>query len=304
MNSLTGSVTLCSLIRSLMRCHGPWISFPNQGTASPLLHGLSPTVTAAPPGPMHPVIPTAFRPRDNLTQPLPSPRHGGFSRQLKCEPTSGCDGENETPVDIAITITVERVVRYFPDSWGETITDDSLCPSGRRGPPTPSWFSYGLDSTSCVFLRSNLYSPVVARTIYDQYTVVRFNARHHPVALRDLDQVAKSLSSVAHIMQLNNGRWELLVWKGCITELKGNLCQRYPGSFLEVDQYPWDPDPEDVEYFGLVRARKLCHEWFRGRALRAIHGERYTIGPYYGYILYCVLPYIGEMKGGTARCRL
>lgn len=147
MNSLTGSVALCSLIRSLMRCHGPWISFPNQGTASHLLHGLSPTVTAAPPGPMHPVIPTAaFRPRANLTLPFPSPRDGDFSRQVKGEPTSGCDGENETPVDIAITITVERVVRHFPDSWGETINDDSLCPSGRHGPPAPSWFSYGFGS--------------------------------------------------------------------------------------------------------------------------------------------------------------
>ncbi|KAK5221536.1 hypothetical protein LTR99_010972 [Exophiala xenobiotica] len=236
---------------------------------------------------MHPVIPTAaFRPRANLTLPFPSPRDGDFSRQVKGEPTSGCDGENETPVDIAITITVERVVRHFPDSWGETINDDSLCPSGRHGPPAPSWFS-----------------PVVARTIYDQYTVVRFNAGHHPVALRGLDQVAKSFSNVAHIMQLNNGRWELLVWKGCITELKGNLCRQYPGSSLEVDQNPWDPDPEDVKYFGLVRARKLCHDWFRGRALRAIHGDRYTIGPYYGYILYCVLPYIGERKEETVSPR-
>ncbi len=245
----------------------------------------------------------SFRAQETLTLPSSLTGYGDFGHRLNSEFISSCGAENETAVDLAITITVESVVRYFPDSWGETITDDSLCPSGRRGPPTPSWFSYGLDSTSCVFLRSNLYSPVVARTIYDQYTVVRFNARHHPVALRDLDQVAKSLSSVAHIMQLNNGRWELLVWKGCITELKGNLCQRYPGSFLEVDQYPWDPDPEDVEYFGLVRARKLCHEWFRGRALRAIHGDRYTIGPYYGYILYCVLPYIGERKEETVSPR-
>ena len=65
---------------------------------------------------MHPVIPTAFRPRDNLTQLLPSPRHGDFSRQVKSEPASSCDGENETPVDIAIIITVEYIVRYFPDS--------------------------------------------------------------------------------------------------------------------------------------------------------------------------------------------
>jgi hypothetical protein len=208
--------------------------------------------------------------------------------------------------EIWITVTVERVVRYFQDSGREAITGDGLCASGRLGPRTPSWFSYGLDSASCVLLRSNFCSPVVARTIYDQYTVVRFHAGHGPVTLRDLDQVAKSLSYVVHIMQLNNGRWEMLVWKGCITELKGKLCREYPGSFLEVNQNPWDPDPEDVKYFGLVRARKLCHEWFRGRALRAIHGDPYTIGPYYGYILYCVLPYIGERKEGmeSPRSRL
>ncbi|OQU97155.1 hypothetical protein CLAIMM_03131 [Cladophialophora immunda] len=147
---------------------------------------------------------TAFRPRDNLTLPLPSPRHGDFSRQVKREPTSGYDAGNETPGDLVITVTVERVVHSFQDSIREAITGDGLCPSGRLGPRTSSWFS-----------------PVVARTIYDQYTVVRFHAGHGPVTLRDLDQVAKSLSSVTHIMQLNNGRWEMLVWKGCITELKG-----------------------------------------------------------------------------------
>ena len=111
---------------------------------------------------MHPVMQTAFRPRDHLTRPLSSPRHGDFGRQRKSEPTSGCDAENETPVDIAITVIVERVVRYFPDLGREAITDDGLCPSGRLGPWTPSWFSYGLDSTSRVVLGSNFSSAIVA----------------------------------------------------------------------------------------------------------------------------------------------
>jgi hypothetical protein len=246
---------------------------------------------------------TSFRSQDILTLPLSLTGYGDFGHRLNSESTSSCGAENETPVELAITVTVERVVCYFQDLGREAITGHGLCPSGGPWPRTPLWFSYGLDSVSCVLLRSNFCSPVVARTIYDQYTIVRFNAGHGSVTLRDLDQVAKSLSNVVHIMQLNNGRWEILVWKGCITELKGKLYREYPSSFLEVDQNPWDPDPEDVKYFGLVRARKLCHEWFRGRALRAIYGDRYTIGSYYGYILYCVLPYMGERKEGTASRR-
>ena len=158
-------------------------------------------------------------------------------------------------------------------------------------------------SASCVLVRSNFCSPVVAQTIYNQYRVVRFQSGHGPVTLRDLDHVAQSLSYVIHIMQLNNGRWEILVWKGYITALQDKLCRKYSNSLLEVDQNPWDPDAEDVKYFGLVQARELCHEWFRGRALRAIHADPYTVGAYYGYILYCVLPYIDERKEGTAHPR-
>lgn len=105
--------------------------------------------------------------------------------------------------------------------------------------------------------------------------------------------MAESLSPVVHIMQLNNGWWEVLVWKGCIDELAGQLCKKYPSSVLEVGHDPWDPDPSDVEYFGLAAARKLGREWFQARAVRAIHGDRYTVGPYYGYLLYCILPSIG-----------
>ena len=78
----------------------------------------------------------------------------------------------------------------------------------------------------------------MAWIIYDQYIVVRFHAGHGPVTLRDLDQQAKSLSNVASIMQLHNGRWEMLMWKGCITKLKDKLYREYPGSFLEVDKTP------------------------------------------------------------------
>ena len=163
---------------------------------------------------------TAFRPRDHFTRPLSS------------EPTSGCEAENEIPVDLAITVTVVCVVRYFQDSKREAITGDGLCPSGKRGPRTPSWSSYGLDSVPCVLLRSNFYSPVVARTIYDQYTVVRFYAGHSLVTLRDLDQVAQSLSYVVHIIQLNNGRWEIFVWKGYINE----RCSWHDMSSLNVDE--------------------------------------------------------------------
>ena len=81
------------------------------------------------------------------------------------------------------------------------------------------------------------------------------------------------------------------------------LCREYPSSLLEVGKNAWDPDPEGVEYFGLVRARKLCREWFQERALRAIDGDRYTVGLYYGYGLHCVLSFTGERKGGTARPR-
>ncbi|KAK7894609.1 hypothetical protein LTR67_006371 [Exophiala xenobiotica] len=228
----------------------------------------------------------SFRSQETLTLPSSLTGYGDFGHRLNSEFISSCGAENETAVDLAITITVERVARYFQDSGREAVTSDGLCPSGGPGPRTPSWFS-----------------SVVARTIYDQYTVVRFDTEHGSVTLRDLDQVAKSLSNIVHIMQLNNGRWEILVWKGCITKLKGKLYREYPGSFLEVDQNPWDPDPEDVKYFGPVRARKLCPEWFRGRALRAIQGDRYTVGPYSGYILYCVLPHIGERKEGTASPR-
>jgi len=75
---------------------------------------------------MHPVMRTAFQPQDNLTLPLYSPRHGDFRRQPKSEPTSGCDAENETPVDLAITVTVERVVRYFQDSGREAVASDGV----------------------------------------------------------------------------------------------------------------------------------------------------------------------------------
>ncbi len=112
------------------------------------------------------------------------------------EPGRPADRLNETPVDPAITVTVVRAVCSFQDSRCEAITDDGLCPSGRLGSRTPSWFSCGLDFAPCVLLRSSFYSLLVARAIYDQYTVVRFHAGHGPVTLRDLDQVARSLSSV------------------------------------------------------------------------------------------------------------
>lgn len=110
---------------------------------------------------MRPVMQTAFRLQDNLTLPLSSHRHG---HQLKSESTFICDAETETLGDIAITVTVESVVHYSQDSGRAAINSDGLCNSGRFGPRTPSWFSYGLHSASCVLLRSNVCSQLQPRT--------------------------------------------------------------------------------------------------------------------------------------------
>lgn len=88
----------------------------------------------------------SFRSQETLTLPSSLTGYGDFGHRLNSEFISSCGAENETAVDVAITITVERVARYFQDSGREAVTSDGLCPSGGPGPRTPSWFSYDLDS--------------------------------------------------------------------------------------------------------------------------------------------------------------
>lgn len=71
---------------------------------------------------MHPIMRTACRLQDHLTQPLSSPRHGDFRRQLMSEHNSGGDAEGETPVDMAITVTSNVSHVAPPKSGRETIT--------------------------------------------------------------------------------------------------------------------------------------------------------------------------------------
>lgn len=100
----------------------------------------------------------------------------------------------------------------------------------------------------------------------DQYTLVQLSNVGDANVADTLDKEIKRVNEVPSIQALNDGSWEILVLKSYVDTLYNTLDILFPGLNVDMKHNPFKPTAEDVEFWGLDKAKKLYADWFGERA--------------------------------------
>ena len=125
----------------------------------------------------------------------------------------------------------------------------------------------------------------MADVLDEIYTLVRLSGVKHEETLQELDENIGSISEVASITQLNDGSWEILALKSYLPTLQRKLSDMYQSFTLDLEYDPFEPTQDDVEYWGLDRARDLYMAWLMKRVRKIIRKSWFIAEVYYTYLI-------------------
>lgn len=100
----------------------------------------------------------------------------------------------------------------------------------------------------------------------DQYTLVRLSNVGDANIADTFDKEIKRVNEVPSIQALSDGSWEILVLKPYVDTLYNTLGILFPGLNVDMKHNPFKPTAENVEFWGLDKAKKLYADWFGERA--------------------------------------
>ncbi|ETI26831.1 hypothetical protein G647_10277 [Cladophialophora carrionii CBS 160.54] len=199
------------------------------------------------------------------TRAEPSSQSGTDNDALPVLSATSCDGDGcESAIDNdkharAVKVTVDAETYLVDILKGDVLTPVWLTDQGQLSPA----LRHALNDTIC-----------------DAYMLVKLSLSDHvPSRLGVLDHVERA--EVPEVRQLNDGSWEVLVLKTYVPVLCRRLYEARRRFHLDLAYDGFEPRKEDVECWGLEKAKHLCAMWFETRAMEVIRGACYIASVYY-----------------------
>ncbi|KAK7894611.1 hypothetical protein LTR67_006373 [Exophiala xenobiotica] len=176
--------------------------------------------------------------------------------------------EDEDFAQIRVAIHVEVVTQVF-ERDGVIAGAETPSSDGHLWPPP------------------TIFQQTTGELIDAEYTLVRVALEDRRTVdldeiAQDLDEMVGDILQVPSITPLNDGSWEILVRNAYLPTLRSKLPNRFT---LDPQYCPFEPLREDVECWGLEKARELYALWFSERAIRVIEKSWAIAQMYYGHVL-------------------
>jgi hypothetical protein len=114
------------------------------------------------------------------------------------------------------------------------------------------------------------HSDDFVRHIGERYIIVRIYKLDGKNIDDRLDRIFGTISEVASIVELPDQTWEIVVLDDYLPCFVKVVRKEFRGSWVDVHYNPFQPDPDDIKYYGYLRAQILCMIWLSERANRMI----------------------------------